>query len=75
MEREPNSTECLTVDVKTCARMLGLGMRSTYHLVKRSYQEQSPLRVVRFGVAYRISVASIVKLISNSALDYVKLGG
>ena len=75
MERYPNGVECLTVDVKTCARMLGLGLRSTYRLVERSYREQSPLRVLRFGTAYRISVASVVKLVSNSTLDHVELGG
>jgi len=66
---------CLTVDVKTCARMLGLGMRSTYRLVERSYREQSPLRVLRFGAAYRISIASVVKLVNNSTLEHVEFGG
>ena len=68
-------TTCLTVDVKTCARMLGLGLRSTYRLVERSYREQFPLRVLRFGTAYRISVVSVMKLLGDSSLDYVELGG
>ena len=66
-------TTCLTVDVKTCARMLGLGLRSTYRLVERSYREQSPLRVLRFGAAYRISIDSLRKLLGNSTLNHIEL--
>ena len=58
----PN-TECLTVDVKTCAQMLGLGLRSTYRLVEQSYREQKPLRVLRFGTTYRIVKSSVYMLV------------
>ena len=62
MGTENHETECLFVDVKTCAKMLGLGLRTTYRLVERSYREQFPLRILRFGVAYRISRESIENL-------------
>ncbi len=57
------STDCLTVDVKTCAQMLGLGLRSTYRLVEQSYREKQPLRVLRFGTTYRIVTKSILTLV------------
>jgi hypothetical protein len=56
-------TDCLTVDVKTCAQMLGLGLRSTYRLVEQSYREKQPLRVLRFGTTYRIVTKSILTLV------------
>ncbi|MBQ9907513.1 MAG: hypothetical protein IJM46_12175 [Oscillospiraceae bacterium] len=66
MEQTASAAECLTVDVKTCAKMLGLGLRSTYRLVERSYREHSPLHVARFGSVYRISVSSIRNLFTNT---------
>lgn len=60
---EFTSTDCLTVDVKTCAQMLGLGLRSTYRLVEQSYREKQPLRVLRFGTTYRIVTKSILTLV------------
>ena len=32
------NNQSLTVDVKTCARILGLSERSTYRLVEQSYR-------------------------------------
>ena len=60
---ESPHTDCLTVDVKTCAQMLGLGLRSTYRLVEQSYREKQPLRVLRFGTTYRIVTKSILTLV------------
>lgn len=63
MGTENHETECLFVDVKTCAKMLGLGLRSTYRLVEQSYREKQPLRVLRFGTTYRIVTKSILTLV------------
>lgn len=67
MEKNMSEISCLTVDVKTCAQMLGLGLRSTYRLVERSYREQQPLRVLRFGTTYRIVKKSILTLVYGQA--------
>lgn len=66
MQNKSNNVKCLTVDVKTCAQMLGLGLRTTYRLFERSYREHSPLHVARFGTVYRISISSIQDLFSNT---------
>lgn len=55
--------DCLTVDVKTCSQMLGLGLRNTYRLVEQSYRDQQPLRVLRFGTTYRIVKKSLLTFI------------
>ena len=67
MNSTTSNPDCLTVDVKTCAQMLGLGLRSTYRLVEQSYREQKPLRVLRFGTTYRIAKKSILAFVYGTA--------
>ena len=69
MENRNQETECLFVDVKTCSKMLGLGLRTTYRLVAQSYREQSPLKIFRFGTAYRISRKSIENFVAGTTQE------
>lgn len=75
MGKDNDNIECLLVDVKTCSKMLGLGLRTTYRLVERSYREQSPLRILRFGTTYRISLRSIKNLVAGPASQHENTGG
>ena len=59
------NNQSLTMDVKTCSRILGLSERSTYRLVEQSYRGNGKLRVLRFGTRWLIVKESVYQLVKG----------
>lgn len=59
------NNQSLTMDVKTCSRVLGLSERSTYRLVKQCYYEKGMLRVLKFGSRWLIVKESVYQLLKG----------
>lgn len=61
-------TECLTVNVDTAAKMLGIGRQLCYEMVA-----QGRIPVLRFGRRIRVPKAALLRMINNG--EDAQMGG